>query len=783
MTKKEIKSYIDRILGNNLRVLLPSHWWKKAFGAVIDDMVTYDTLKTVGGQSIIGTGNVEIGLKNVASKEELEKLKAKNGDIATMVAGNSKEETLSNSLRQVKRVSGLNINDVPYSAPVNEASIWLYGLKDGVLKIIVIDTIGDGHTVILYIDNLVELVYDALLITGGEINEEELIRLNSVLRDDVYYCLTIGHGLSYPEYDAIDFYEKYFSFNVGDPIVSDAYIKAEDWEKFAKEHVVKNRNYLDGLNVPAGAIAKTLDCKDELYSIKGCHFYEDGDTFEALTPVTKIALEFPAEPPTDVALIYFARKGSYDFLRYRLEFAPHAGTIIWYGHDYTLEISGNVIDQRIVDLINKELSSTDWRIVDCLIDSNRVSGIEAADVIDTWFKMVKEQPHPNAYVKGKEWQKLAKEHVVASEEELDSLNVPAGTIAKVAVEGQSPRLTDFYQMTSEEMESMESMIAAIDKCERIYSLDFSVPTFTKPAGGAFGILFKKGTEEMLLLMAYPTGGLGVVHRIGFDGVDYEIAASYAIIKDGETTIDQEAVREVNRLLQEGDYRFTSEAQDTAALDNCIHPNIIVSKANAYIKDENWTRLAKEGEAVRKVHVSFDDTPLTDEQKAENAKTYRIAKENGNVALTLEGSVIMWYVDENGDISAHLQEKVGIDTIMLYFYLHEDGSITIDLYDMLQDYIIVQSPDGLKNFLHMVLSYGYMPRVALYGDGNGIMFASGYSVKDNEVTFYGESTLGLIGYVYSTEDYSFIRIERVENDYTQRISELERKVAELEAKLS
>lgn len=36
MTAAEIKSYIDRILGNSIRCLLPAYWWKKAFGAVVD---------------------------------------------------------------------------------------------------------------------------------------------------------------------------------------------------------------------------------------------------------------------------------------------------------------------------------------------------------------------------------------------------------------------------------------------------------------------------------------------------------------------------------------------------------------------------------------------------------------------------------------------------------------------------------------------------------------------------------------------------------------------------
>lgn len=36
MTTNELKSYIDRTIGNSLRCILPSYWWKRMFGAVID---------------------------------------------------------------------------------------------------------------------------------------------------------------------------------------------------------------------------------------------------------------------------------------------------------------------------------------------------------------------------------------------------------------------------------------------------------------------------------------------------------------------------------------------------------------------------------------------------------------------------------------------------------------------------------------------------------------------------------------------------------------------------
>ena len=61
MTTNELKSYVNRILGNNMRLLLPSYWWKRAFGAVIDNTVSADSIKTINGESVIGEGDLRVG--------------------------------------------------------------------------------------------------------------------------------------------------------------------------------------------------------------------------------------------------------------------------------------------------------------------------------------------------------------------------------------------------------------------------------------------------------------------------------------------------------------------------------------------------------------------------------------------------------------------------------------------------------------------------------------------------------------------------------------------------
>ena len=99
-------------------------------------------------------------------------------------------------------------------------------------------------------------------------------------------------------------------------------------------------------------------------------------------------------------------------------------------------------------------------------------------------------------------------------------------------------------------------------------------------------------------------------------------------------IHAEEVKRFNELLRSMDCllehnSYVSE-EVYALVDSAFRFHIAITpSSNAYIKGETWTRLLKEGETVRAVQISFDDTPLTDEQKAENAKTYRIAKENGN----------------------------------------------------------------------------------------------------------------------------------------------------------
>ena len=66
MTTKELKAYIDRTLGNSVRCLLPSYWWKRLFGVVLDRVD-------------------EVSIQKVGSVQELNALGLEEGSIASVV--------------------------------------------------------------------------------------------------------------------------------------------------------------------------------------------------------------------------------------------------------------------------------------------------------------------------------------------------------------------------------------------------------------------------------------------------------------------------------------------------------------------------------------------------------------------------------------------------------------------------------------------------------------------------------------------------------------------------
>jgi hypothetical protein len=114
MTIQELHNYIDRTLGNNVRCLLSSFWWKKLFHLVVDKVESVENalsnkqtilksgsnIKTINGKSILGSGDIEIegggDVSTLATKEELTALQNSviENEEATELAFNKVREDL-----------------------------------------------------------------------------------------------------------------------------------------------------------------------------------------------------------------------------------------------------------------------------------------------------------------------------------------------------------------------------------------------------------------------------------------------------------------------------------------------------------------------------------------------------------------------------------------------------------------------------------------------------------------------------------------------------------------
>ena len=70
MKISEIRALIDRVLGNSLRLLLPSYWWKKVFYHIVDKVEEVDTLKANKSELVVVQNSVPKNLPLYVTTEE-----------------------------------------------------------------------------------------------------------------------------------------------------------------------------------------------------------------------------------------------------------------------------------------------------------------------------------------------------------------------------------------------------------------------------------------------------------------------------------------------------------------------------------------------------------------------------------------------------------------------------------------------------------------------------------------------------------------------------------------
>lgn len=226
MTTQELKQYINDKLGNGLRCLLPSYWWKRLLGLVVD--------------------KIDDAIPNVTSEEKLNGLDSKIGSLATVSYKNNAvispsqcyqiTEAELESIENNGTAHGIDLTTIygvefPSVIPSVEKNLLFYFFKDGVLlegNIVIQNSVG-----VCYYDATGEYVlYD----DSGFLINEAVEYINALFKDGVQYgcCMAVidGSGGLYSDYDTIDKVVKFIVENSA----SDAYIKNQyGWDKLAKE--------------------------------------------------------------------------------------------------------------------------------------------------------------------------------------------------------------------------------------------------------------------------------------------------------------------------------------------------------------------------------------------------------------------------------------------------------------------------------------------------------------------------------------------------------------------
>ena len=463
--------------------------------------------------------------------------------------------------------------------------------------------------------------------------------------------------------------------------IADAYIKSDSWEKLAKENIVSSEEELNGLDVPNGTIAKVTS---------GGKIVGSFNDFAYGYRVTDVEFMQPPYAAGSCSVVFIGTDGKI------VEFGIESNGIecniglVAEGIEAIIFGNENGIDQELYDqaiALFKERKCT-FNYVSC-------SGI----TVDSFVRPVSSSPYIfDAYIKGNTWDKLSKEYVVDSKDDLVNITASAGTIAKVARESEAPKFADFYQSNSTELASEDTIRANIDKFTRITSIDFNTPPYSFPAGLYPMLLY--GTENPLKIefLFHPqVAAASVYDELGNtqDFLFFDTRES--------SDINVENIKAVNDILSKGDYRYIPMPQYPELqplYDIVFKVNYKTAYADAYIKGETWTRLLKEGDVTGggkedRVIYGFDED-LTAEQIESNKETYRLFSERKANILVLAGEIFLctpsFYYQYNNSYVFVFEQQNYLGGIIL----KEDGTVEYDA-DPIVDYTLsTTSTNAVQN---------------------------------------------------------------------------------------
>lgn len=266
MTTQELKSYIDRILGNNIRLLLPSYWWKRAFGAVIDKIEDSSGVRIVGSTSELENLDVPVGsLASVAGDMQ---------SLSECYLVHSMDELENTHFSTLTKVTGIK-----FSAPVTADFMMVVGGEDCYIMFLA-EAAEKSLGAILSepISGSVETPIGHLvaIITQGEINMDAVAEINHYIAvHDSHYLISQGKdGYNTPA--LLSQIDKVIKLT-GEP---DAYLKGQEWTRILKEGDVVGKEvrelYIIGDDAVTGNVSEEYTAEQLAYNKETVDLYKQG---------------------------------------------------------------------------------------------------------------------------------------------------------------------------------------------------------------------------------------------------------------------------------------------------------------------------------------------------------------------------------------------------------------------------------------------------------------------------------------------------------------------------
>ncbi len=612
MTTNELKSYVDRILGNNVRVLLPSYWWKRAFGAVIDkveEKVEKAELKTVNGESILGEGDLKIGVKSVESVEELNALDAEVGDMAT-VGSESLNLVSAADLRQITntdevleewdsftRIGKIEFGE-PYSETNRHASLWLSGKREYPYDVIVVSC-EDGEFNCIHSSSPGGITLDSV---------------NKKLKERDYRLILSSDA------DVIDRTYKLYAYSAS----ADAYIKSNTWDKLAKEYIVPSEEELNRLDVPNGTIAKVASGGLKAGSFRDCYHWTEDDwetvagvtqlkeeAFSKCTKVSKVEVSVPTITWDKDTYVVFSNKERSSIVAIILS-TDDGKRILWEKadtHNGTMEANGilwsegdSLINQTDLDRLNTILANENCFYV--------IEDIPDYDIVDACVRPMFLAPVvSDAYIKADTWKRLLKEgDVTGGSGDDKTLTFYAPTDGSSLSDTEKQHNAESYQKVAEGFESDKYYdIKVLLSTSQLVALDVIKTINPASDNGRLKLIF---------------GGVG-------SGIDLQMLT---VTSDGSATIEN--VEESN---------FDSELSDTS--ENAVQNKVVKSALDGiapvyFLNGANEVKpfidalLSKDSETNKHPRAVFA-TSIQGSLCYFYADTYRFYEENGKGIFSVE----------------------------------------------------------------------------------------------------------------------------------------------------